>query len=98
MFALVVFSISNACVHYRDKWYRMIEGVPTGGSDSVVIANIYVKWVMLQFNKHPPANHFSSLVTLLLRFIDDILGVGMGLTDNLNNLLKNLTNLEPSMV
>ena len=72
--ALVKFSISNACVHYRDKWYKMIEGVPTGGSDSVVIANIYVKWVLLQFSKRPSVSCFSSLVSMLLRFIDDIFG------------------------
>ena len=46
---LVVFSISNAVVHYRDRWYRMLEGVPTGGSDSVCLANIYMKWVLIKF-------------------------------------------------
>ena len=76
--SLVEFSISNACVHYRDKWYRMKEGIPTGGSDSVVIANIYVKWILLQFNSSPSAFCFNPFVSLLFRFIDDIFGCWTG--------------------
>ena len=70
----VKFSISNACIHYRDRWYKMLEGVPTGGSDSVCLANIYVKWVLLKFNKSKPATVFQSNFCLLLRFIDDFFG------------------------
>ena len=76
--SLVEFSINNACVHYRDNWYRMKEGIPTGGSDSVVIANIYVKWTLLQFNSTPSAFCFTSFVPLLFRFIDDIFGCWTG--------------------
>ena len=39
---LVNFSVSNAVVHYRDNWFKMLEGIPTGGSDSVCLANIYI--------------------------------------------------------
>ena len=66
------------CVQYRDNWYRMKEGIPTGGSDSVVIANIYVKWTLLQFNSTPSAFRFTSFVPLLFRFIDDIFGCWTG--------------------
>ena len=33
---LVNFSINNAVIHYRGGWYSHKEGIPTGGSDSVV--------------------------------------------------------------
>ena len=75
---LVKFSISNACVHYRDVWYRMIEGIPTGGSDSVVIANILVKWVIIKFKVSPSATCFKSYVGLYFRFIDDLFGSWSG--------------------
>ena len=70
---LVKFSISNACVHYRDEWYKMLEGIPTGGSDSVCFANIYVKWVILKFSQSRQlSTSFSRYSNLLLRFIDDL--------------------------
>ena len=86
---LVKFSISNACVHYRDKWYRMIEGVPTGASDSVVIANIYVKWVLFQFKKTPPSvSCFTPFIICLLRFIDDIFGAWTGTHRQFKNFIE----------
>ena len=43
---LVNISINNAVVHYRGAWFSPKVGIPTGGSDSGSIANIYVKWCL----------------------------------------------------
>ena len=56
----------------------MIEGIPTGGSESVVIANILVKWVIIKFKVSPLANCFTTYAGLLLRFIDDLFGSWTG--------------------
>ena len=72
--SLVNFSVSNACIHYRDKWFKMIEGLPTGASDSVALANIYVKWVLILFHRDKIASTSSKYILSLFRFIDDLFG------------------------
>ena len=41
---LVKFSVQNKVVHYRKSWL-----VSTGASESVCLANIYLKWVLIKF-------------------------------------------------
>ena len=44
----------NSVVHYRGRWFRSQDGVPTGGPESGSIANIYVKWMLdKQLLTHP---------------------------------------------
>ena len=43
---LVKFCLQNSVVHYRGKWFKSEDGVPTGGPESGSIANIYVKWML----------------------------------------------------
>ena len=43
---LVNISINNAVIHYRGTWFAPKKGIPTGGSDSGCIANMYVKWCL----------------------------------------------------
>ena len=71
---LVKFSVSNACIHYRNNWFKMVEGLPTGASDSVALANIYVKWVLILFHRNKEASSLSRYILLLSRFIDDLFG------------------------
>ena len=69
---MVKFNISNAVTHYRDTWYKALVGLPTGASDSVCLANIYMRWVILNFfSIHPVHKRF---VVNLWRFIDDVFG------------------------
>ena len=42
---MVEYCINNSVVQYRGEWFRAVEGIPTGGTESGSIANIYVKWV-----------------------------------------------------
>ena len=65
--SLVKFNISNAVTHYRDTWYKALVGLPTGASDSVCLANIYMRWVILNFfSIHPVHKRF---IVNLWRFI-----------------------------
>ena len=73
---LVIFNISNAVTHYRGEWFKAIKGIPTGGSDSVCLANIYMKWVLLKFFSKNSV--FKKFIICLLRFIDDLFGGWLG--------------------
>ena len=90
---LVKFSISNATVHYRDCWYKMLEGVPTGGSDSVCLANIYMKWVVMKFSStvNIAASNFSCSITLL-RYIDDLFGGWLGTYRQFKHFISSFNN------
>ena len=69
---LVKFSINNGVTHYRGDWYLSILGIPTGASDSVCLANIYMRWVLIKFFATFP--HFKELFVCYSRFIDDLFG------------------------
>ena len=69
---LMKFCLENSVVHYRGRWYRSEDDVPTGGPESGSIANIYVKWMLdkrlLPHPTIPPKNRMESR----LRFLDDL--------------------------
>ena len=69
---LVNFSINNAVIHYRGGWYSHKEGIPTGGSDSGSIANIYVKWCLDQKILANPDVVKYNRIDQRKRFLDDI--------------------------
>ena len=69
---LVKFNVSNAVTHYRGDWFKVLVGLPTGASDSVCLANIYMRWVLLNFFlTHPVHKKF---IVKMWRFIDDLFG------------------------
>ena len=69
---LVNFSINNAVVHYRGAWFAPISGIPTGGSESGCIANIYVKWCLdLKILPSPDVCKYNKM-DKRKRFLDDI--------------------------
>ena len=70
---MVQFSINNSIVHYRDDWYVGILGLTTGNSDSVPLANLFVRWVIKLFHEFNK-NEWSNTIALLKRFIDDLFG------------------------
>ena len=74
--SLATFAISNAVVHFRDSWFKAIKGLPTGASDSVCLANIYMKWVLIKFfSSH---STYKQYLVNWVRFIDDIFGGWIG--------------------
>ena len=68
---LVRFCLENSVVHYRGKWFKSENGVPTGGPESGSIANIdiYVKWMLDKRLLIHPANAPKTKMTSRLRFL-----------------------------
>ena len=69
---LVNISIHNAVVHYRGDWYAPKKGIPTGGSDSGCIANIYVKWCLDSRMFCDPSALKYNCMDNRKRFLDDL--------------------------
>ena len=69
---LVNISINNAVVHYRGSWFAPIQGIPTGGSESGSIANIYVKWCLDQKILPSPTVCRYNNLSNRKRFLDDL--------------------------
>ena len=90
---MVNLSINNAVVHYRGKWYSPKQGIPTGGSESGSIANIYVKWCLDQ--KILPSQQVKSLnkIEKRKRFLDDIWFLWRGSVRNFDCFLKAVNNV-----
>ena len=72
LLSLVDFSLRASVAKYEDSWYSQKNGVPTGGSLCVQLANITVFYVMNKRVYSQP--HLMKFVVALKRFIDD--GVG----------------------
>ena len=41
---LTHYCIRNSVVQYKGNWFKSLEGLPTGGTESASLVNIYVKW------------------------------------------------------
>lgn len=83
---IIKFNINNAVTHYRGDWFKSIKGISTGASDSVCLANIYMKWVLINFfTKYPLYKHF---IVSVVRFIDDLFGGWVGTLRQFNSFIK----------
>ena len=75
---LTIDSFQSAVVYFRGEWFGVKNGVPTGGSPSVSVANISVFYVFKQLIY---SQESASLITFL-RFVDDGLGIFDGDVDS----------------
>ena len=69
-------SFENAYVTFEDQVYKSKVGIPTGGSLSRQIADIYLHWLL--FVKVRPKVTDIQAIKLWERFIDDCLGIWRG--------------------
>ena len=44
------FVLNNAFVEYKNKAYRVVKGIPTGGSVSRQIADFFLHWIFLHIH------------------------------------------------
>ena len=69
---LARYCIEHSVVHYREKWFKLLLGLPTGGPESGSIANVVVYFVLekilLPHSKILPLNMLLSRK----RFLDDL--------------------------
>ena len=75
---------------FRNRWYRPVTGIPTGGNISVQLANISVFYAlnMSLFAKPQMMNNILSTI----RFIDDGSGIFIGTADDFEIWKTQLTN------
>ena len=83
---LIQLSFDSAVLKNCDQWYEVVNGVPTGGIDSVDCGNITLFYVLknLIYEKRP-----SELVNLD-RFVDDISGQGRGCADKFREWVESI--------
>ena len=83
---LIDFSLRASVAKYDEAWYKQRNGVPTGGSLCVQLANITVYYVM--FKKVYSQPHMMRNVEEIRRFIDDGIGGFLGTEDQFTYWLQ----------
>ena len=81
-------SFENAYVTYQDRCYKSKVGIPTGGSLSRQIADIFLHWIM--FIKMTPKLSMIRPICFWERFIDDCLGIWRGTKRSFANFVNQL--------
>ena len=81
-------SFENSYVTYQDKCYKSKVGIPTGGSLSRQIADIFLHWIM--FIKMTPSLSLIQAIRFWKRFIDDVIGVWRGTKRSFINFVTQL--------
>ena len=77
---LVELSLNSAFAKYGRSWYRSLIGIPTGGSLSVVLANIAVYYAL----RTVLVDNYAPELVDFKRFIDDIAGMWLGSEEAFN--------------
>ena len=83
--SLIDFSLRSSVAKYKNSWYRQNNGIPTGGSLCVQLANITVYYVMAKTVYNDPS--MMENVGEIKRFIDDGGGFFFGDEQRFNNWL-----------
>ena len=81
-------SFDNSYITYQDKTYKSIVGIPTGGSLSRQIADIFLHWIL--FIKMTPKLSLIQAIRYWQRFIDDCIGVWRGTKRSFINFVNQL--------
>jgi hypothetical protein len=81
-------SFENAYVTFEDKVYKSKVGIPTGGSLSRQIADIFLHWIL--FKKINPKIPDIQAIKLWARFIDDCIGIWRGSRRSFDAFVKAL--------
>ncbi len=84
----VELSFDNSYVTYNDECFKSKIGIPTGGSLSRQIADIFLHWIL--FVKIIPTLNTIQAIRFWNRFIDDCLGIWRGTKRSFDNFLKQL--------
>ena len=84
----VKLSFENAYITFDDKVYKSKVGIPTGGSLSRQIADIFLHWLL--FVKINPRITDVPAIKLWERFIDDCIGIWRGSRRSFDMFVKTL--------
>ena len=85
---MIKLSFDSAVVKFGEDWYEAVDGVPTGGVNSVDAGNIAVFFVLkdLIYNSNVRPDDLPEL----FRFVDDGTGLWLGLLDSLEKWLSEI--------
>ena len=92
---LLKFCLNNSIIQFRDLWFRSEDGVPTGGTESGSIANIFVKWILDEVLLKDSDIAKLNKMDFRKRFLDDIWFCWNGTQRQFQNF-KNALNLKGS--
>ena len=81
-------SFEHSYVSYQNECYKSKIGIPTGGSLSRQIADIFLHWIL--FIKMTPKLSVNKAVLFWVRFIDDCIGIWRGTKRSFNIFIKQL--------
>ena len=81
-------SFENSYVSYRNECFKSKVGIPTGGSLSRQIADIFLHWIL--FRKMNPKLDTVQAIQFWRRFIDDCLGIWRGTRRSFDNFVRQL--------
>ena len=81
-------SFENSYVTYRNECYKSKIGIPTGGSLSRQIADIFLHWIL--FIKMSPKLSLIQAIRFWKRFIDDGFGIWRGTQRSFINFINQL--------
>ena len=82
------FSFNNSYVSYKNDTFKSKIGIPTGGSLSRQIADIFLHWII--FIKANPKLNAIEAIRFWKRYIDDCIGVWRGSKRSFDNFIKQL--------
>ena len=81
-------SFENAYISYKNECFKSKIGIPTGGSLSRQIADIFLHWIM--FIKMTPKLNTHQAIQFWKRFIDDCIGIWRGTKRSFDNFVAQL--------
>ena len=81
-------SCENSYITYKNECFKSEIGIPTGGSLSRQIADIFLRWIL--FVKMRPTINSIQSIKLWNRFIDDCLGAWRGSKRSFDNFVTQL--------
>ena len=81
-------SFENSYVGYKGESFKSKIGIPTGGSLSRQIADIFLHWIL--FVKMTPKLSLIQAIRFWKRFIDDVVGIWRGTRRSFENFVKKL--------
>jgi hypothetical protein len=81
-------SFKHSYVSYQNECYKSKIGIPTGGSLSRQIADIFLHWIL--FIKMTPKLDTIQAIRFWERFIDDCIGIWRGTKRSFDNFVKSL--------
>ena len=81
-------SFEHSYVTYKNESFKSKIGIPTGGSLSRQIADIFLHWIL--FFKMTPKLSLIQAIRFWKRFIDDIVGIWRGTRRSFDNFVKQL--------